>query len=91
MLWTEKTDFCANGCASFRKTERVVNSQDTFVGCLSILLGCLALAGALSGGRLLRWSRLAQLVERRGGAVAVAVIYGALGIFLIGVGISLLK
>ena len=68
-----------------------MHSQDTFVGILAIILGCAALAGAISGGRLLRWSRLAQAVQRSGGTAAVAAVYGALGIFLIGVGISLLK
>jgi hypothetical protein len=68
-----------------------VTSQDIFVGCLAIGLGCAALAAGFSGGRWLRWSRMAQGIEQLGGKTAVVVVYSAIGLFLIGVGISLLN
>lgn len=65
-------------------------SQDNFVGVVSIVVGLAALAVALSGGRLATWSAIARGVERFGGKWGVILFYGALGLFLIGVGISLL-
>lgn len=66
-------------------------SQDSFVGVLSIVVGVAALAVALSGGRLATWSAIARGLQSRGGKWAVILFYGALGLFLIGVGISLLR
>lgn len=68
-----------------------MHSQDTLVGCLAIGLGLAALAGGLSGGRLVQWSGVARSIQRRGGKLAIVVVYSAIGIFLIGVGISLLN
>jgi hypothetical protein len=65
-------------------------SQDHFVGIVAIVVGLAALAVALSGGRLAAWSAIARGLERRGGKWTVIVVYTALALFLIGVGISLL-
>lgn len=66
-------------------------SQDTFVGAVSIVVGIAALAVALSGGRLAGWSAIARGLDRMGGKWTVSIVYGAIGLFLIGVGISLLR
>lgn len=65
-------------------------SQDHLIGGLAVLLGLAALAVAASGGRLAAWSAIAKGLDRLGGKWAVIVVYTALGLFLIGVGISLL-
>lgn len=67
-----------------------INSQDLFVGIVALILGGASLAAAVSGGRWVRWSGLAQGVQRLGGKKSVVLFYGVLGIFLIGVGLSLL-
>jgi hypothetical protein len=64
--------------------------QDLFVGCVAIALGLGALAAAASGGKLVGWSPVAQGLQRLGGIWVVVLVYGAIGIFLIGVGLSLI-
>ena len=66
-------------------------NQDTFVATIAILLGIGSLAAAISGGRLVKWSGTAQRLERLGGKITLIVFYAALGLFLLGVGISLLN
>lgn len=66
-------------------------SPDTFVASIAIFLGVGSLAVAGAGPRLIRWSGMAQRIEQSGGRIAFVVIYGALGVFLIGVGISILN
>lgn len=66
-------------------------SPDTFVASVSLCLGIGSLAVATAGPRLIRWSSMAQQIEQIGGRTAIAVVYGSLGFFLIGVGISILS
>ena len=65
--------------------------QDLFVGWIAILLGAVSLAVPFSGDALVRRSMLASQLRRRGGQKAVLVVYLLVGIFLIGVGLSLIK
>lgn len=67
------------------------NGQDLFVGIVALCLGFACLTAAVSGGHFVRWSGLARGIENLGGKLAVIMFYAVLGIFLTGVGISLLR
>jgi hypothetical protein len=67
-----------------------MHNQDLFVGIVAIGLGLAAVYGAADQRRLLQVSKLAQSVQQLGGHWAVVGVYGAVGLFLIGVGISLI-
>jgi len=65
-------------------------SQNILVAVVALALGAGCLAAAFTRGKLVAWSGMARRIERWGGWPAIVMVYGSLGIFLIGVGISLL-
>lgn len=67
-----------------------MHNQDTFVGLVAIGLGLAACVGAMQPERLVGLSRMAHGLQETAGRRVLVITYGAVGLFLIGVGISLI-